>query len=1056
MHELVNKFLNNTQNELFECFSPNNFNLKIFFKIDEIIKFLNGDINFLIIDVNKKFELIYKILQESNSLKKFFENLNKLKIDLNPDLKKEIQYKYKAFKNSKNNKEYWTKNFEWKKYAYLIKLKFLISQIINLQNNNFNSQELVIVGNFLSCSKKDKTQVFILPLIICPINFVLNQNNEISIVKKFVSNSHLNKELLNFEDTVIKKIDDEDFYFSSKYNDIIQKFIKKNKLKKQEKNYYSDYLHLDNNFFITSINKPKPKIEFENDLNLKKIKPFCLNLQEKNLITSPFFNFEKKIYCGSKYQSFYFNSLNFINHLFIENFVFKNVMNKKRTLLFTDNFEVINNFFGNLNLKIKLFILFNFNDKHFNDFYNQIFELENNLKIIENEPDRFNNINYYYNSEDDKDYFDIFENLYNISSIQEQNIDQSLYLINKHAEKYTWAPWSIIAYRYCTSLNIKLSTLLKKVRAIHELNVQYSFFLKNYGYKDFWSNIKKHNEFLLNFDENSLEKTLFYLKKYIENKTLPLKVKFYTIKSEEIPKLIKLYKLFFKASNSELFYIPENYINILLNSENQNYNQFLALCNQKWISENSNFKKFNEMELFFLKYYEKHSSKKFQNNIDSLAKDYYWNLYKKIDSYSDEQTQKLVEMFNFAKKNYKIFPPSLFLKKYYFLLVDIFPFIVWYCESDYVFNNFVFKYKYDDLLWFLNFKNRFLIFDILKNYDNNRFFCLFDIDYLDKNFIEKIKNYQHNFYDINININADNKLIAYLSNPNNYAFNNNALNLNKTIKNIVIKCSNFKNNINWTILEKLVLDLKIIFKKNKNQKFLVVVKNKLIKLFLMRLLLSENFLINAIRDKKLIILQMNDEIDFYIDNLIIVFNDKITIKDQFEFYKSYYNEDNIVINLKKFFQKTNSVVLTYSDFSRNDIELNNKKNQFFLKEMFLIDEENKKNSILKNEKNDLAVIILEDLFLWLKTIINKFKIEIVYEKSINQNLIYISNLKNEIIITIRLIYKQDLNLQENLDLSLLLRKKNYFLIDLFIIEWIFKKNKVKQCLQNIFSEYQIN
>lgn len=78
-----------------------------------------------------------------------------------------------------------------------------------------------------------------------------------------------------------------------------------------------------------------------------------------------------------------------------------------------------------------------------------------------------------------------YQALYGLKSVSEQNLDQSLTLINDLGVSDRWSQWSKIAFKHCIEQNLKLNTLLAKAKLIANLNQTYHQFLTTYSYEAF-------------------------------------------------------------------------------------------------------------------------------------------------------------------------------------------------------------------------------------------------------------------------------------------------------------------------------------------------------------------------------------------------------------------------------------------------------------------------------------------------------------------------------------------------------------------------------------------
>ncbi|UUD37832.1 hypothetical protein [Mycoplasmoides fastidiosum] len=652
---------------------------------------------------------------------------------------------------------------------------------------------------------------------------------------------------------------------------------------------------------------------------------------------------------------------------------------------------------------------------------------------------------------DENNFLEIFQKIYLMNSIQEQNLDFSLWLINEKTKNKNWSEWAMIAFNYCQAQNIKLNSLIKKLKVIYNLSIDHNKFLASYGYDDFWKNLKQHEKFLVDYDESVMEKGLFYLKKYIELKKLPDKVRFYTLSEDDRINYTTLYKFFYNAANTKLFYVSWADLKILLNAKLVNREEFLAITNENWIRNQPVFNTFINSDLFQKRLIDNFSDEKYQHNLDILVHNYFLNLWKRITDFSPNQKNELQKMFNYAtNKNGKI-PPSLFIDKFWKIILELFPFIIWDLHNNLYFNEKVFYNKFNTAYWFISHKNAKLIPQIFSHWENTHVFYYYAEENLGYSLNAQIKNLNIKEFNINYNLNTNNYRIAKTINNLFLAVDKNDHKIDRKIKTILVNENYFFKDINLSLFKKLIDDFNNLFlEKNDQSVNVIVVKNQFHKNYLLKIFLSYPTIMTAIAENKLIVLNLDEEINFPVERIFFVLNDRISFTKNLSL-NSFYNDPKMRTDLIKFLFWAKNSVIVYAPFSKEQIDLKNKKNQLLLRNLFTENLEKKERS-----QDNLIYQVHKKIKDWLFNLLeDKYQIQITFNEATGQFYTSVSDRKNRAILFIKLIHNESISLDHNLELSFFMKQKNYSVYNLFIYEWIFKEEMVKKELTTFLIKEKI-
>ena len=352
-----------------------------------------------------------KIILLNQFLKKGMAQVNiDLNFDENGKIKKnysltgkvsnaEIQIpKYKSIRNLNFTFNAKDKNYKFEKILFKFNEISLNSNLIEIKKQEEKS---IVKGNLKN--KKDKINNDVIFLIFndnlknfdfSNTKFDSNSDFSFDINKKFkIKNLKINSKL-NFDELFLK-------YNSYKIKNYIDNFqnlikLKENKfhIKYSEKKVLIDgssEFYIDQNFknlIEFQIEKINNKTNFKTFLNLKnidlKVNDISYNKTKNDKATLSFEGFKNK-------EKLFFNNINYKE-------------NKNKIIL--KNLEIINNKISNID-EIKLDFLTN------NDFKNQInlIKKDNNYNLTGKSFDSIKLIENISNSEDDNNFFDIFNNL---------------------------------------------------------------------------------------------------------------------------------------------------------------------------------------------------------------------------------------------------------------------------------------------------------------------------------------------------------------------------------------------------------------------------------------------------------------------------------------------------------------------------------------------------------------------------------------------------------------------------------------------------------------------
>ncbi|WP_391591878.1 hypothetical protein MCAV_00330 [[Mycoplasma] cavipharyngis] len=1019
--------------------SSKNINLSLYFKKADIIAFLNNDQNHLQFDFAYHFKIIFEIFHQSKNFNHFLVELKKQNIELLIEMLKVLKLKYVELKNAKDKLIAWKQAFEWKKIFLKYKNNLLLKQLIHDQNIHLNQvHQLVICTNFIANHNQTKNNIINAPLVFFPVEILIDANDQLQLVKAKKYSYWFNPELTNEKINFLKKFNFNDFDRFLNYQQIRTNLIAKNHFQLNGANYSNQEFVLKEVFYLSNIDHTNVVVDWKNALSFNSLASFNTNFKFDFHQPKIFFNYENNLFNFKKQNIIHYNAANIINAKLIFDLVFANLVQNKNTIVFHDQYQLFNEMINTKNDNyhdLKSLIFFNYDDSQATNFYDQLLTFKAQLDQVF-EKNWVSSSNQNFNPAANQ----IFEQLYQLKSLQKQSLDDALVTINQKEKNKTWSQAALVAFKYCQEQNINLKSLFQQIKLICQLSTENKDFLNSYGYDQFWKNLATHKNFLFQYDQNNVAKGLYYLKKYIEDHKFPDRVRIYTLTEEDQIYYTEIYKFFYHAATSNLFYVSQKDLKLLLNFTDKDQHQFLALVNYQWIKDLSIFQKFQKLNLLQLTN-KNYQAINWKDDNKILVQNYFLDLQKRIQSASEQKQKIIFEMFDLVEKRPIGLLPSVFLKHYWKIIIDLFPFIIWDLNKHHQLNQKIAHNQFLSSYWFISHTKQNMLLDILSFPNNNQVFYLYQKNDLNPKILAAINQNNVVQNDLTYNLNLNNYSIAKLIDPNFHTINTNNLVINDQFVSIAIKDQNYPEKNLLSILEKLVSDLItwLTYQKQKST-CLVVVKDTKIKNQLLKMIVINSSLLQACHQGWLIIVDLDQEIKFFVDRLILVLSDRISLTNNILDNQNFYNDPKSLIKIKKFLFWTKNKIIVYHCLKEQKLEFKNKINQLFF-QCLVHNSQNHNHQKLSN----LALNFYQEIGHWILQILSsQYHVKLVFNQAIKQYLIQISDQNNRVVLLIKLINNDQIDFNQQLELDQLLKLKGYKVFSIFAYEWVFKEKLVKE------------